>query len=882
MKWYEIELNAVLQKLGADAEQGLTQEAADERFAEYGANVFEEEKKESLPAKILHHMKDVSTIILLIAAGISAYMAISTGYGWPKIFVILSIIIINIVLGISQESKAEKALDALKGMNTHTATVVRGGTLMHLNAEELVPGDVVELHAGDMVPADARLISSNSLLVEESALTGESLPVEKDAGAVIPRDAPLGDRINMVYSGCLVTNGRAKSVVCETGMQTEMGKIAGLLNNTKKQMTPLQIRLKGLAKRLSLVAIASGLVIFAVGVFVHGESLAEMLLTAISLAVAAVPETLPVIVTLILANGVQYMVRKNTIIRRIPAVETVGNTSVICSDKTGTLTQNKMVIKKIWETGSDPKNSGSTFSPAEQTMLELLAVCTNAVPKENEISSAGEPVIIGDPTEAAIIRLMMDKGLDKPSLEKKYPRVFELPFDSTRKLMTTVHKTDTGYISVTKGAFDRIPVSFDDVLHSRAVKAHDEFAGQALRVIAVAVKNWEALPAKMDTDTLEHDLTFCGIIGMIDPPRPESHRAVMYAKKAGIKTVMITGDHIATASAIARDIGILEENGRAVTGTQLSGMDDRELHEAVRNISVYARVSPEDKIRIVQAWQAHGEVITMTGDGVNDAPALKAADVGAAMGIAGTDVSKNASDIIITDDNFATIVDAVREGRTAYDNIRKTVHFLLSVNFAEILIMLIGVLLGWGAPITAVQLLFINVVSDGIPGFFISRERAEKDLMLRRPLPKNASLFAGGLGWQIAGKSAVFIVLTLAAFYIGRFVSVSSGTAAGYGTGISMAFLVLSWASVLNIFNIRGRESVFKTGLFINPWLTVSAAASIAITALVALIRPLQVLFGISPLGPVHWLIAGGLSFSQLLFGEVVKLFQKNAERAAG
>ncbi|ULQ60297.1 cation-translocating P-type ATPase [Brucepastera parasyntrophica] len=802
-------------------------------------------------------------------------MAISTGYGWPKIFVILSIIIINIILGISQESRAEKALDALKGMNAHQCTVVRDGVLMHVDAGYLVPGDIIELHAGDMVPADARLIHSSSLQVEESILTGESLPAEKDAEAEIPSDAPLGDHINMIYSGCLVSNGRAKAVVCETGMHTEMGKIAGLLNSTKKRLTPLQIRLKGLAKQLSLVAIAAGIIIFAVGVFVHGESLPEMLLTAISLAVAAVPETLPVIVTLILANGVQRMVQKNTIIRRIPAVETVGNTSIICSDKTGTLTQNKMIIKKIWQADGEPNNSGHTFTPAEQDMLELLAVCTNAVPGENDTPHTGEPVIIGDPTEAAIIRLLIDKGLEKASLEKKYPRVFELPFDSGRKLMTTVHKTAHGYISVTKGAFDRIPVNFDDALLGRAAKVHDDFAGKALRVIAVAVKKWETLPASMNADTLEKGLSFLGMVGMIDPPRPESLRAVLQAKKAGIRTVMITGDHITTASAIARDIGILDEDGRAITGTQLSAMSDRELHEQIHSISVYARVSPEDKIRIVQAWQAHGEVITMTGDGVNDAPALKAADVGAAMGITGTDVSKNASDIIITDDNFATIVDAVKEGRTAYDNIRKTVHFLLSVNFAEILIMLIGVLLGWGVPVTSVQLLFINVVSDGIPGFFISRERAEKDLMNRKPLPKKASLFAGGLGRQIAGKAVVFIILTLAAFYIGRFVPVNSGTPASYATGITMAFLVLSWASVLNMFNVRSRESIFRTGLLTNPWLTFSIIVSVLVTALVVLIAPFRILFDLSPLSSVHWLIAIGLSILQLVFGEIFKLFKK-------
>lgn len=871
MDWFQMRRDEVLGRLGVDAEQGLSQKSVDERFAQHGANIFDEEKKASLPERILHHLKEISTIILLIAVAISAYMAIATGYGWPKVFVILSIVIINIVLSISQESNAEKALDALKEINAHRCTVIRDGALIHIQASELVPGDVIELHAGDMVPADARLLHASSLQVEESALTGESVPAEKDADAQVPADAPLGDRLNMVYSGCLVVGGRAGAVVCETGMHTEMGKIAGLLNNTRKQITPLQARLSGLSKWLSLVAIAAGAVIFGVGVFVHGESLPDMLLTAISLAVAAVPETLPVIVTLILASGVRQMVQRRAIVRRIPAVETVGNTSVICSDKTGTLTQNRMIIKRLWQVDGAPNSAGHTFTPEEGKMLELLAACTNAVAQGRD--AAGEPIIIGDPTEAAIIRLMMDKGLEKSNIEGKYPRVHELPFDSARKRMTTVHKTADGYLSITKGAFDRIPVDDDQAQLARAAEIHDAFADQALRVIAVATKEWKALPEPMNEQTLEAGLNFLGLVGMIDPPRPESRRAVAQARKAGIRTVMITGDHVATASAIAHDIGILEEGGQAITGAQLARMRDEELRAKIRDISVYARVSPEDKIRIVQAWQDHGEVITMTGDGVNDAPALKAADVGAAMGIAGTDVSKNASDIIITDDNFATIVDAVREGRTAYDNIRKTVHFLLSVNFAEILIMLIGVLLGWGAPITSVQLLFINVVSDGIPGFFISREKAEKDLMSRTPLPKNASLFAAGLGAQIAGKALLFILLTLAAFYIGRFVPIAK-TPATYATGVTMAFLVLSWASVLNMFNVRSRESILKAKRTENPWLTISVVASMLVSALVALVGPLQSLFGLTPIGPWHWLIALALSFLQLAFGEIIKAFE--------
>jgi len=873
MLWFKEDADQVIQELMTDSQQGLSQAEAGERLTRYGPNEFEEGKKESLLEKIVHHLKEISTVILLIAACISGYMAITTGNGWPKVIVIMAIVIINVVLAITQEGRAEKALEALKSMNAHYTAVIRDGSISHIDASQLVQGDIIELNSGDMIPADARLIESSSLQVEESALTGESVPVEKDHSAIIDDEAPLGDRINMVYSGCLITNGRGKAVVVETGMHTEMGKIANLLNSTEKLMTPLQARLKGLAKRLAFVAVMAGIIIFIVGVFVHGETIDEMLLTAISLSVAAVPETLPVIVTLILAYGVQHMVRKKTIVRRIPAVETVGNTSVICSDKTGTLTQNKMYIQRIWHVDTVPNQSGHAFSDAENTLLEMLSACTNATIEYDEND---EEKVIGDPTEAAIVRLLYDKGITRAKLEKKYPREHELPFDSTRKRMTTLHRTKEGYISITKGAFDRIPVNFSADLLNKATEIHDSFAEEALRVIAVGYKKFSELPKDLSAENLENDITFLGMVGMIDPPRPESRTAVALGKKAGIKTVMITGDHVVTASAIAQDIGIMAKGDRAVTGTELANMSEDDLRKQIRDISVYARVSPEDKIRIVQAWQSHGEVITMTGDGVNDAPALKAADVGAAMGITGTDVSKNAADMVITDDNFATIVDAIKEGRTAYENIRKTVHFLLSVNFAEILVMLIGVIIGWGTPLTAVQLLFINVVSDGIPGFFISKEKADTDIMDRQPLKKNAGIFAAGLGQKIAGKSAVFIVITLIGFYLGRFVNITNDILPCYEVGITMAFITLSWASVINIFNIKTNQSIFKVGFLSNPSLFYSAMASMLITLLVAVIPPLAMAFNIVPISLTHWLIALGLALVQLIVGEIVKLVTRN------
>lgn len=869
MLWVKESIDEIVKKLGSNEDKGLDDASILEKQKKYGANEFEEGKKETTLEKVGHHLAEITTIILLVAAAISAYLALTTGYGWAKVIVILAIVVLNIVLGIYQENSAEKALDALKNMNAHLTTVIRSGVRKPIDAKELVPGDIIELQAGDLVPADARIIESSSLQVEESALTGESLPVEKDGNLTITEDVPLGDRLNMVYSGCLVTNGRAKAIVVETGMDTEMGKIASLINNTTKLKTPLQIRLKELAKRLSLVAIVAGILIFGIGVLIHGETMIEMLMVAISLSVAAVPETLPVIVTLTLTYGVKNMVKKNTIIRRIPAVETIGNTSVICSDKTGTLTQNKMQVQKIWAANALPKSVNELFTNEENQLLELLSISNNATVELIEEKEQ----IIGDPTESAIIGLLQAKGITKASLEEKYPRVFELPFDSERKLMTTIHKTDNGYIAITKGAFDRIPVTFSPELLNEAKRVHDEFAEDTLRVISAAYQTFDTMPTELTAEALEHDLIFLGMVGMIDPPRPESRPAVLAAKKAGIKTVMITGDHIVTASAIAKEIGILEEGDLAITGQDLDKMNQAELEAKVRDVSVYARVSPEDKIRIVQAWQANGEIVAMTGDGVNDAPALKAADVGIAMGITGTDVSKNAADMILTDDNFATIVDAVAEGRTAYENIRKTIYFLLSTNFSQIFIMLIAVILGWGVPVVAVQLLLINVVSDGIPGFWLSLEKPDADIMNRKPIRKDAGIFANGLGKKVGTQAIVFTIVTLIGFYIGQFVTVSSSIGASYEVGMTMSFVILAWSSVAHIFNVRSDKSIFKVGILSNPRLFYSALGSMLIILGLALIPSLATIFFLVPMSLTHWIISFVLAMSPLVFVEIQKNF---------
>ncbi|MEK4151228.1 cation-translocating P-type ATPase [Carnobacterium sp. FSL E2-0243] len=869
MLWVKESIAEIVKKLGSNEVKGMDDASILEKQKKYGTNEFEEGKKETTLEKVGHHLAEITTIILLVAAAISAYLALTTGYGWAKVIVILAIVVLNIVLGIYQENSAEKALDALKNMNAHLTTVIRSGVRKPIDAKELVPGDIIELQAGDLVPADARIIESSSLQVEESALTGESLPVEKDGNLTITEDVPLGDRLNMVYSGCLVTNGRAKAIVVETGMDTEMGKIASLINNTTKLKTPLQIRLKELAKRLSLVAIVAGILIFGIGVLIHGETMIEMLMVAISLSVAAVPETLPVIVTLTLTYGVKNMVKKNTIIRRIPAVETIGNTSVICSDKTGTLTQNKMQVQKIWAANALPKSVNELFTNEENQLLELLSISNNATVELIEEKEQ----IMGDPTESAIIGLLQAKGITKASLEEKYPRVFELPFDSERKLMTTIHKTDNGYIAITKGAFDRIPVTFSPELLNEAKRVHDEFAEDALRVISAAFQTFDTMPTELTAEALEHDLIFLGMVGMIDPPRPESRPAVLAAKKAGIKTVMITGDHIVTASAIAKEIGILEEGDLAITGQDLDKMNQAELEAKVRDVSVYARVSPEDKIRIVQAWQANGEIVAMTGDGVNDAPALKAADVGIAMGITGTDVSKNAADMILTDDNFATIVDAVAEGRTAYENIRKTIYFLLSTNFSQIFIMLIAVILGWGVPVVAVQLLLINVVSDGIPGFWLSLEKPDADIMNRKPIRKDAGIFANGLGKKVGTQAVVFTIVTLIGFYIGQFVTVSSSIGASYEVGMTMSFVILAWSSVAHIFNVRSDKSIFKVGILSNPRLFYSALGSMLIILGLALIPSLATIFFLVPMSLTHWIISFVLAMSPLVFVEIQKNF---------
>ncbi|MCL2556094.1 MAG: cation-translocating P-type ATPase [Firmicutes bacterium] len=891
MEWYKIKTDEVLTKLDTNRETGLRHSEVETRRAKYGFNEFEEKKKDGLFKKILHHLKEIPTLVLIgaaiiaiIAAVLSTNQGTATPASWAKPPVILLIVIINVVLGLMQESKAEQALDALKKMNTYKTTVIRDGKKLIIDAKELVPGDIIELNTGDVITADARLISSSSLAVEEAALTGESVPVEKNCAYEAKDGDGIGDRLNMVYSGCLVTGGRAYAVVVETAMTTEMGKIAKMLNESTKMMTPLQRRLKQLAKRISLVALGAAIIMFVVGFLAWGNDAMDMLILAVALGVAAVPETLPIIVTMVLSYGVFNMASKKSIIRKIPAIETIGNTSVICSDKTGTLTLNKMRIQKLWHVSKEPVLANDEFCKSELHMLELLASCSNAVieARENE-----DEHVVGAPTEIAIIRLLHAKGLTRVDAERLYPRIHELPFDSGRKRMTTVHHVEDGYLVVTKGAFDRLPVNWDEAMLKKAKEVHDSFADKALRVIGVACKHYKEKPTDLSEEGLEKDLDFVGLVGMIDPPRPESMEAVAKAKKAGIKTVMITGDHIGTAIAIAKEIGIMEEGDRAISGAELALMDDTELVSQVRGISVYARVSPEDKLRIVKAWQQHNEVITMTGDGVNDAPALKVADVGVAMGITGTEVTKSAADMVITDDNFATIVDAIAQGRTSNDNIRKTIRFLLGVNFAEIFVLLLGMLVIGQPTLTALQILLVNVVYDGIPGFFLAFEKPEPNVMQRAPLSKKSGVFANRTGTFIVGRAAMFSVLVLSAFVIGSFASFGGQVFNSYGeaisfaflrengnfaVGVTMAFMTLSWASMIDIFNSRTSQSIFKSGPMRNKKMLITALAAFGFSIFIALFRPVAQVFNVVPISIYHWLIIGGLAIMQVVFVELLKL----------
>lgn len=868
MEEYKQTIEEVKKVTEADPDTGLSSQEVDERRKKQGLNKFDEAPKESMIKKFFRSLSDFTTIILLVAAVISFYTAFATEHG--DLFeglLIIAIVVINSVLAIVQEGNAEKALEFLQDMNKQTATVIRDGKVTTVESEQLVVGDILVLESGDAISADARLIEASQLRVEESALTGESEAVEKDAAFIAEEDESLGDQLNMVFKGCTVAAGRGKAIVTAIGMATEMGKIADLLNENTMQKTPLQVRLNQLGKRISMIALAAAALVFVIGEL-QGEPLLEMFMTSISLAVAAVPETLTVIVTLTLAYGVQKMARKHAIIRQLPAVETLGTANVICSDKTGTLTQNEMRVRRVWSKEDEVTNIEDSMTNSAMEILKMAALCTDVTVEQED----DDLVIKGNPTEVAIVRAVEENYHTKAELEEKYPRVNELPFDSERKMMTTVHQMGEKYISITKGAFDVLAPRFSSGDVEQAAIVNDRFGKRALRVIAVGYATYDEEPQDISSEALEKDLRLIGLIGMIDPPRPESKGAIKRAKKAGIKTVMITGDHVVTASAIAKELGILNDPSEALSGSELHQLSDEELDARVKALSVYARVTPEDKIRIVKSWQRTGAVVAMTGDGVNDAPALKASNVGCAMGITGTDVAQSAADMILTDDNFATIVDAVSQGRSVYQNIRKAINFLLSCNISEIFIVLIAMLLGWGAPFTAVQLLFVNVVADGLPGFALGREPAEHGIMDQPPIPKNEGIFARGLLQKIAINAGVFTIVTLFGYYLGSYVdTISPWVDASQHVGQTVAFLILAYSSILHVFNVRSSQSIFKVNLATNKALVEMALLALAITTAVALLPFTQELFGLVHISLNHWFLVGILSIVPIAVNELIK-----------
>jgi len=854
---------SVLEILNTDEKRGLSDCAAMKLKVKYGVNKLSEKKKKTTFERFVDQFKD-AMILILIAAAIVSFVVICIEKNWGELFepaLIVLIVMLNAVMGVYQEGKAEKALDALKNMAAPHARVIRDGEEKIIDASELVPGDIIRLEAGDFVPADARLLQSAGLKSEESALTGESVPSEKDYLADVKDDAPIGDRLNMVYSGCSVTYGTATAVVTATGMDTEMGKIANLLDNEDDVQTPLQRKLAQLGKYLGIMALVACCIIFVVGV-TNGIPVIEIFMTAVSLAVSAIPEGLPAIVTIVLSIGVQRMVKKNALIRKLPAVETLGGASVICSDKTGTLTQNRMTLTKAYADGfSDSENISNNNTETIKKLLMYGTLCCDG----SVIFHSDEEQHIGDPTETAIVLAAHKNGMPKDELNKKYPRLAEIPFDSDRKLMSTVNRIDGKNIVIVKGAFD--------MMASRCVAGDLEAAKQftesmsenALRVLAIGYKEIDEVPENPTSEELENGLTFMGLVGMIDPPRPEAKEAVAVCRKAGIKPVMITGDHVVTASAIAKELGILLDGDRAITGSELDSMSDRELDEQVENIAVYARVSPENKIRIVNAWQRKGQVVSMTGDGVNDAPALKAADIGCAMGITGTDVAKSAADMTLTDDNFATIVDAVREGRGIYENIKKVVGFLLGTNIGEVITVFMAMLLWHKTPLLSMQLLWINLVTDSMPAIALGMEAVGNDIMNRRPKPKNEGIFAQGLGIRVVLQGIMFAALTLIGFKIGEDMT---GTLKG---GQTMAFIVLALSQVVQSFNMRSEHSIFKIGVFSNKKLNAAALISI-ILVVVVLFTPLRIAFGLVPLTVKLYLIAFGLILVPLVIIELSKL----------
>ena len=877
--WHEMNIYEVLKEKNTDERIGLSTDEAKKRRIEYGLNKLNQKKKESLFIKFIKQFNDFMIIILIIASIISLVLAKMEGTNdYIDSIIIIAIVIFNAILGLIQESKAEKSIEALQKMSSPTAKVKRDEKIIEVSSEEIVPGDIVILEAGKFVPADCRLINSYNLKIEEAALTGENIPVEKDAKKILKKDIAMGDMVNFAFATTIVIGGHAEAVVTETGMNTRVGRIANMIINDESPETPIQKKLGEVGKNLGIICLGICFLIFIIGIFKKIE-IKEMFMTSVGLAVAAIPEGLPAIVTIVLSIGVTKMAKKNAIIRKLPAVETLGSSSVICSDKTGTLTQNKMTVVNLSNINGEIQNQYE-----KNFLLELGSMCTDVTlgirNQTNEKYNLGEIYIAdGEPTEKAIVQKALDSNINKEKLYREYERITDIPFSSERKLMTTIHKTEDGYRIITKGApdvlinkcnryyFNGTELNLDNNNKNKIKIINEEMAQKALRVLAVGYKDVKELPEQLDVN-IENNLTFVGLIGMIDPPREGVKESIKICKNAGIKTVMITGDHIITAKAIARELGILYGKDLAITGKELDNISDKELEKNIMRYSVFARVSPEHKVRIVNAYRKAGNVVAMTGDGVNDAPALKNADIGIAMGQNGTDVAKNASDMILTDDNFVTIVSAVKEGRNIYDNIKKAIHFLIATNVGEIVTIFFGLLLGLESPLLAIQLLWINLVTDSIPAIALGLERPEIDIMDKKPKNPKKGIFADGLWGNIFVEGMMIGILTLLAFSIGN---------NKYGLEIArtMAFVCLGMLELVHSFNIKSDKSIFKVGIFENRFLIGAFLLGTILQCGIVFVPMFTKIFKLAQLNIIQWVYCITISILPIFIIECQKKFNE-------
>lgn len=857
----------VLKELNADLNQGLTEEQVAKSREKYGYNELAEEEKRSLLMRFFDQFKDAMIIMLIIAAVVSIIVDPAE---WMDSLIIMVVVVFNAIIGLTQESKAEESLEALKEMSAPLATVLRGGKKVNIPSKEVVVGDIVFLEAGDYVPADARLIEVHNLRVDESSLTGESNPVLKEEGVIEDPETALGDRLNMVFSSSMATYGRGKAVVTKVGMDSEVGKIADMLVKSKVELTPLQVRLEQIGKLVGVLSLIIIVAVFGLEIISEGDIISAFK-TAVALAVAAIPEGLPTVVTVVLSIGVTNMSKKNAIIRRLPAVETLGSASIVCSDKTGTLTQNKMTVVQSYL--ADENIADLEDQLDNEKTKKMLDYFTLSSEGEVRIED-GEEEAIGDPTETALVSASLKFDQSKEDLLSEYEFVEEISFDSKRKMMTVIYKKDGKYLSITKGAPDVILTRSNNA-KKEYEEANNKMASNALRVLAVAYREFDSLPQEITSDNVEKDLSFVGLVGLIDPPRAEAKTAIEVAKGAGVRTIMITGDHEITAKAIAADLGILMDGDLSISGPALEKLSEKELYENIEKYSVYARVAPEQKVRIVQAWQERGHVVAMTGDGVNDSPALKAADIGCAMGITGTDVAKGAAEMILTDDNFATIISAIEEGRGIYKNIKKDVHFLLSSNIGEIVAIFFASLidvvspgLNFGVPLLPIHLLWVNLITDSLPAFAIGMEPIESGIMKEKPRPKDESIFAHGLTYRIIWQGFMVGGLTLLSYVIGQ-------VQVGHDTGMTMAFSTLAISELFHAYNLKSEGSIFNKKIFNNKWLNGAFIVGLGLQLLLIYTPPLAKIFRLVNLDLSMELTALALAIAVIPIVEITKLVKR-------